>query len=191
MDLKKFNIGLVLLLFLTSTLCFGDSKIKELVDKEEFTQISQLLNSASTIADEANLPDNPKTNELIVVENEYDVKILYEFFDDQWNEIGSKEVAKLLQGDTKSTFHHMFNYKVDAKEFNPYVSDEFKVTTANQEDRSIKVKLLSVDFDEKTINESVSKYMAENEIPSDDIINIQILNIQENKNCTLIISHKY
>ena len=188
--MQKLNTPLVVLFLITSTLCFGDSKIKEFLEKNEVNQISQLIKSASSITDEADLPDNPKTNELVIVENEYDVKILFEFFDEQWNEISDAKIAEILQGDTKSTFHHMFNYKVDAKEFNPYVSDEFKEETPSTNIQSLKVKLLRVDFDEKSINKSISEYTTENEILANDIINIQILNTKNDSVCNIVISYK-
>lgn len=183
--MQILKTGLISILLLMSTLCFGDSKIQGLVKEEKFAQIFKLIKFTPTLSNEEELPDNPKTNDLVIIENEYDVKILYEFFDGQWNEIDGKKIAQILQGDSKSTFHHLFNYKINAKEFNPYVSDNFKVSTETQ---SIKVKLLKVKFDEKAINKKISDFIAKNEISGDDIINIQIL--KEDDTCTVVISYR-
>lgn len=190
----KLNLskGLFALFLLLATFSFGaESRLDALTKTKDFESLKALIKDTKIIETEAELPDNPKDNDLIIMENEYDVKILFEYLNGTWDEKGGKEIAAILN-DQKSTYMHLFNYQVNDKAFNPYVSDKESVKVLDEEKRVV-VKILESKFNDKAINSTIKVYSQKNLITADDIINIQIVNIQTKDSvtsCNLIFIYK-
>lgn len=187
---KSILKGLFALLFITTFSYAATSKIDELVKAENVKELVPLIKNTKIIEDETQLPDYPKENELIIIENEYDIKILFEYVNGEWSEKGGKLVADILN-DQKSTYMHLFNYKVSNKDFNPYVSDKDTLKTTDT-DKKISLKFIESKFNEKAINSNIKLFMQKNLLEADEIINIQIIpNLgTEQTNCKIILTYK-
>lgn len=187
--MTKHNLlkGLFALFILSYTYSFASSsKIDELVETNKIKELVTLIKETKIIGSETDLPDNPKNNELIIIENEYDIKVLFEYVDDTWSEKSGKLIAEIMN-DQKSTYMHLFNYKVSNKDFNPYTSDKESLKTT-ETDRKIEIKFLDSKFNEQAISSTVKVFTQKNLIAPDDIISIQI--IPEQTSCKIILSYK-
>jgi len=183
--------GLLALFLFISTSYAAQSNLDKLVKENNIQELSRLIKNTKVIEDDTQIPDNPKDNDLIIMENEYDVKILFEYLNNEWNEKSGALIADVLN-DQKSTYIHLFNYKVSNKDFNPYVSDKESVKVSN-EDKKVVVKILKSKFNDKAINSTIKVYSQKHLIGAEDVINIQVVNIKENVNeisCNLIFSYK-
>lgn len=194
MKTNQFIKGLFALFLFTATSIFADeSKLDILVKNKNIDEITKLIKNTKIIEDDSLIPDNPKNDDLVIMENEYDVKILFEFFDGSWNEKSGKLIADILN-DQKSTYMHLFNYKVSGKDFNKYISDKDSVKV--YDDGSVKkvvVKILTSKFNDTAINSTLKVYSQTHLVEANDIINIQIVNIQKEEkqtNCNIIFSYK-
>ena len=194
MKTNQFIKGLFALFLFTTTSIFAvESKLDILVKNKNIDEITKLIKNTKIIEDDSLIPDNPKNDDLVIMENEYDVKILFEFFDGSWNEKSGKLIADILN-DQKSTYMHLFNYKVSGKDFNKYISDKDSVKV--YDDGSVKkvvVKILTSKFNDTAINSTLKVYSQTHLVEANDIINIQIVNIQKEEkqtNCNIIFSYK-
>lgn len=179
-------------LFISATLLFANSSnLDNLVKNNDIKTLVKLIKNTKVIDDESLLPDNPKNDDLVIMENEYDVKILFEYLNGEWNEKSGKLIADILN-DQKSTYMHLFNYKVSNKDFNPYVSDKesLKVT---EDAKKVVVKILESKFNDTAINSTIKVYSQKHLVAPDDIINVQITNIktfEDKTNCNIIFVYK-
>ena len=194
MKTNRFIKGLIaLFLFSASTIFAAESNIDKLLQENNIEVLSKLIKETKIIEDEANLPNNPKEHDLIIIENEYDVKVLFEFLNNTWSEKSGKEIANILN-DQKSTYMHLFNYKVSGKDFDKYVSDKDSEKVYDDgTEKKLEVKILSSKFSEKAIKSTIKVYSQTQLIGANDIINIQIVNIREEAgqtNCDIIFSYK-
>lgn len=80
-----------------------------LVEQKDFKTLSNYIDKALVINHESELPNEAKKHDLVIISNEYDVKVMYEFLGEEWVEKGSEEIAQILNGGNKTTFHHLFN----------------------------------------------------------------------------------
>lgn len=192
MKTKTFLKGLLALFLFTTTFCFAaESKIDKLVKEKDFQTLTKLIKETKIVENEMQIPLESKDNDLIIIENEYDVKVLFEYLNGNWNEKTGTEIAAILN-DQKSTYMHLFNYKVNDKAFDPYVSDKESVKVTD-EDKKVYVKILDSKFNDKAINSTIKVFTQKQLIPTDDIINIQIVNIHskgEETNCQIIFTYK-
>ena len=191
MKTNTLGKGLLALFLFISTSYAAQSNLDKLVKENNIQELSRLIKNTKVIEDDTQIPDNPKDNDLIIMENEYDVKILFEYLNNEWNEKSGALIADVLN-DQKSTYIHLFNYKVSNKDFNPYVSDKESVKVSN-EDKKVVVKILKSKFNDKAINSTIKVYSQKHLIGAEDVINIQVVNIKENVNeisCNLIFSYK-
>ena len=180
MELNKYFKRFVFASLLISANAFAFSLVDSLHEKKDFKKLIEHINKATVIEDDNHLPDNPKENQLLIIDNEYDVKILYEYNDDEWNEKGSKEIAQILNGGNKTSFHHLFNFQLDKMDFNAYTSDE----------ALIQIEILKSSYKQDAINRTVQTFIKDKSLESDAIINLQIQNIHK-ESCDIIISYKY
>lgn len=176
-----------LLTFLFTSHLFGVSQIDTLLGEKNFQEIKKIIDNTQLIYDETKLPNNAKMGDFIIIENEYGVKSFFEFYDGQWNDKVDPTIAKILENDSGTTYGNLFNYKVDATEFNPYESDNFKYT---QETTSrVKIKILNSLNNEFEINNILSKFLKNEHIDGNEIINIQIEDLDK-KNSKIIVIYK-
>ena len=189
---SRFLKGLFALFLFISTLSFAaESRIDALVKSKDLQTLSKLIKETKIVENEMQIPDNSKNNDLIIIENEYDVKVLFEYLNGTWDEKGGKEIAEILN-DQKSTYMHLFNYQVSDKAFDPYISDKESVKITDEE-KKVVVKILESKFNDKAINSTIKVYSQKNLIAADDVINIQVVNIKTVGNetsCNLIFSYK-
>ena len=149
--------GLIALFLFFSYLNASSSKIDDLVANKNIQELAKLIKNAKVINNEINLPDYPKENDLIIIENEYDVKVLFEYVNGQWDEKSNKTIADVLN-DQKSTYMHLFNYKVNSKDFDPYVSDKdsLKVTESS---KRVLSKIITSNFNDTAINSIIKTFL--------------------------------
>jgi len=165
----------------------GASKIDTLLKSNDLVTLKKLIDQAVLLYSDAKLPSNPKEHDLIIIDNEYEVKSLFEFYDGQWNDKVDKRIAKLLENDKGTTYGNLFNYKINAKEFDPYTSDNFKHSDTSIS--KVVVKIIDANNSETAINQALSKLMHKEMIDAKDVINLQVTNLDSNP-CKIILSYK-
>lgn len=183
--------GLFALFLFTSFLFANQSRIDTLVKQKDIKTLVKLIKETKVVENEMQIPHDSKDYDLIIIENEYDVKVLFEYLNGTWDEKSGKEIASILN-DQKSTYMHLFNYTVSDKAFDPYVSDKDSVKISDEEKKVI-VKILESKFNDKAINSTIKVFSQKNLIAADDVINIQVVNIQTKNgetNCNLIFTYK-
>lgn len=168
----------------TALICFStvhaDSLVDALLEKQDYKTLGNYIQKATVIDHESELPNNPSNNDLVIIDNEYDVKIMYEYNDGEWNEKGGEHIAQILNGGEKTTFHHLFNFKLEKEDFNEYTSDK----------TNIHIEILKSSYKQDELNRTIKEFITAKGLNSSDIINIQIQNITPTM-CDIIISYKY
>ncbi|KIM09419.1 MAG: hypothetical protein KU28_02055 [Sulfurovum sp. PC08-66] len=165
----------------------GASYIDKLVENNDTIKLKELIAKTQTVEHDTDLPRNPKEHDLIIVENEYEVKTLFEFHDAQWSEKSNPHLAILLGNHQGTTYGNLFNYKVNAKEFDPYTKEDFKYTQETKS--SVKLKILSSSNNEEDINEAIKTIIFQERIDVNAIISIQILQLNVTK-CNIALSYR-
>jgi len=183
---RVFKVLLLSLLLFNLNL-FAFSQIDKLVKDGDIETLKKLIKKTKIIDNEIELPLRVKEHDLIIIDNEYEVKSLFEFHDGRWNDKVYKIVAKLLENDSGTTYGNLFNYKVNAKEFKPYESDDFKY--GSDESKMLIVKIIKSLNNEKSINKNISEFLKENLIDASTILNIQFFDMDKIK-CKIIITYR-
>jgi hypothetical protein len=167
---------------------FSASIVDDLLQRRDVSAIKRVIGAAQVIDDERELPDRPQEGDCIIMENDYDIKLLYEYHDGQWNEKVDPLIAKLLENDRGTTYKNLFNYKLNASAFDPYISDNFKHTSTASQQR-IGIKMLYTDCSEKDMSDRINAYLQTAHIDTNQIINIEISGA-EKKQCRIIVIYK-
>lgn len=189
--MTKFQSKLQVIFFITCIAyseLLGESQIDKLLQNGNLNKLKTLIDNTKIIDNENQLPSSPKENDLIIIDNEYEVKSLFEYHDNQWNDKVNKTIAKLLNNDTGTTYGNLFNYKVNSKDFNPYESDDFKYNT-QEESSKVHIVFINSINKQNNINKKVTSYLQENMIGVNQIINIQITKTDK-PNCQIILIYK-
>lgn len=168
----------------TALLCYttvhASSLIDALLEKQDYKTLGNYIQKATVINHESELPDNASNNDLVIIDNEYDVKIMYEYNDGEWTEKGGEQIAQILNGGEKTTYHHLFNFKLEKEDFNEYTSDK----------SHFHLEILKSSYKQDELNRTIKEFITAKGLKTSDIINIQIQNITQ-KDCDIIISYKY
>lgn len=180
MPLNSFLKRVVFSTLVISSYAFSFSLVDSLLEQKDLKQLNNYIQKAILIENDSQLPDNPKENQLLIVDNEYDVKILYEYYEGEWNEKTGPQIAQLLNGGNKTSFHHLFNFKLEKEDFNAYTSDE----------KLIHIEILKSSYQQDHLNQTIQGFMKQKNLKADDIITMQIQNISQ-KSCDIIIGYKY
>lgn len=146
--------------------------------KEDYKTLSNYISKALVIHHESELPDESNNNDLVIISNEYDVKVMYEYLDGEWLEKGGEQIAQILNGGEKTTFHHLFNFKLDTEEFNNSTSDTGLV----------QVEILKAPYKQSDLNSAIQEFVEKRGVKN--VINIQLQNCAQ-KNCDIVIFYKY
>lgn len=183
---QKIQVGVILTCIFSIAL-FGSSQIDKLLQSNNVNELKTIIQATKVIHSEHNLPSNPKENELIILENDYGIKSLFEYNEGQWNDKVDSTIAKLLQNDKGTTYKNLFNYKVDAAEFNPYESDNFKYNENVKQ--NVKIVFINSVNKSNEINKNLNSFLDENKINTNQIINIQLNNLEQ-QNCQIVLIYK-
>ena len=184
--LKSYTGVLLFITLVFSQTIFASESIDKLLEVKDYQSIKKLINSTKIVDNEMQIPENPQDWDLIILDNEYEVKQLFQFYNGEWHEKVTKELAQLLGNEQGTTYGNLFNYKVNTKEFNPYESDSFKnIEVAT----SVVVKIINSSNSEVQINENLTSFLQKEVIDPNSIINIQIMNINK-PNCKIVITYK-
>lgn len=179
----KFNNSSTLLravftALLMTNLYAANSLVDALVQKEDYKTLSNYISKALVINHESELPNEAKNNDLVIIDNEYDVKIMYEYLDGEWLEKGGERIAQILNGGEKTTYHHLFNFKLDSEEFNSNTKD----------DGLVQVEILKSPYKQANLNSTIQEFINKRGI--NHVINIQLQNCTQ-KYCDVVIFYKY
>lgn len=177
-----------LFIFMITSNLYTKSIVDELIEKKDFQTLQKTIDNTKVLQNENQIPLDSKENDLIVIEDDYGIKILYEFYDGQWQDKSNPTIAKILKNDKGTTFKNLFNYKVDATEFNPYESDTFKYE--EEKKTTIAVKFINSLNKEDNINKNIANFLEEKQIASLQVINIQLLNT-DRSDCTIVVIYRY
>jgi len=169
-------------------LLWGGSQIDQLLENNDTVILKKLIDTTQTIQNAQQFPRGAREGALIIIENEYGVKSFYEFHDGQWNEKEGSLIAGLLGNDSGTTYGNLFNYKVNAKEFNHYESDNFKYKSLDQKSK-ILLKIIPSKYSEEAINNNIAKFMENNRLKAEEIITIQLLQT-DTENCHIVLSYR-
>ncbi|MEA2028411.1 MAG: hypothetical protein U9N49_05500 [Campylobacterota bacterium] len=190
--IKKKMLGAILASMMLTTGLFGFSKIDQLIKKNDIATLKTLIDATKIVDNENLIPREVKEHALIIIDNEYEVKSLFEFHDGQWNDKVNKTISKLLENEHGTTYGNLFNYKVNAKEFNPYESDNFKYSSTTNETSKltqIVVKILDANNTESAINKRLQKFLKQEGMGANAIISVQFLQMDQNP-CKIILSYQ-
>jgi len=188
---KNKIFGAIFASVMLSSGLFGFSKVNQLLEKNDIATLKKLINETKIVDNENLIPREVKEHALIIIDNEYEVKSLFEFHDGQWNDKVNKTISKLLENESGTTYGNLFNYKVNAKEFNPYESDNFKYSSSNDTSKltQIVVKILDANNTESAINQRLQKFLKQEGMGANAIISVQYLQMDKNP-CKIILSYQ-
>lgn len=154
--------------------------LDEMIAKKDGEAITKALKSIEVIYNENNLPDEPKNNDLAIIEDDYHVQLVFEFTDGVWNERTEQILAHILNSKENLGFSHLFGFQLDERDFQQYNSDE----------QNIFVEILISKFNQENLSKSINDFILKKNIKYQDIINIQIKKIDD-KTSQIIIIYKY
>lgn len=154
--------------------------LDEMIASKDIDLISDTLKKIKVVYSENDFPNNPKNNDLAIIEDDYNVQIVFEYKDGVWNERTDEVLAHILNSNEKLGFSHLFGFKLDNREFQQYNSDK----------QNIFVEILKSKSTQKDLTNNINYFLTSKKIKSTNIINIEI-NIIDDKNSKIIIIYKY
>ena len=154
--------------------------LDEMIAKKDGEAITKALKSIKVVYDANDFPDDPKNNDLAIIEDDYNVQLVFEFTDGVWNERTDQILAYILNSKENLGFSHLFGFQLDERDFEQYTSDT----------KNIFVEILISKFNQENLSKSINNFILKKNIKYKDIINIQINKIDD-KTSQIIIIYKY
>lgn len=179
MNFLNFYVKGIVLYFILVVSVYAVT-LDDLIAKKDGEAITKALKSIKVVYNENDFPDNPKNNDLAIIEDDYHVQLVFEFKDGVWNERTEQILAHILNSTEKLGFSHLFGFELDKREFQEYNSDK----------QNIFVEILISKFSQENLSKSINNFILKKNIKYQDIINIQIKKIDD-KTSHIIIIYKY
>ena len=153
--------------------------LDELIKDKDVKAIKNFLKSIKVVYDENDFPNNPKNYDLAIIEDDYNVQLVYEYINGVWNERTDKVLAHILNSKEKLGFSHLFGFKSDNNQFETESLDKTKIF----------VEILISKANKIALSKSINNFILLNKIKQKNIINIQI-QILNSINSKIIIIYK-
>jgi NAD(P)H-flavin reductase len=154
--------------------------LDEIIEQGNISNLTKYIKNVTVYYDANKFPDNPKNNDLAILEDEYNVQIVYEYKDDNWNERTDKILAKILNENGGISFSFLLPTRAEPSDFKAYITDTKRVVVDILISKSNKINLTN----------NINEFMMNKKIKQKDIINIQIEKVDE-KTSRIIIIYKY
>ena len=110
-NIKIFLTCIVLFTYLNAV------SLDELIKNKDTKAIENILKSIKVVYDENHFPKNPKNNDLAIIEDDYNVQLVFEYINGIWNERTDKVLAHILNSKEKLGFGHLFGFKSNDNQF--------------------------------------------------------------------------
>lgn len=176
-NINKKGFSLFFILILTSA---NSLTLDKMIAKKDAEAITKILKSITVVYNENEFPDNPKNNDLAIIEDDYNVQLVFEYIDGIWNERTDKILTHILNSNEKLGFSHLFGFELDQREFQQYTTDK----------QNIFVEIIISKFNQENLSKKINDFIVNRKIKHKDIINIQI-NKVDKKSSKIIIIYKY
>ncbi|MDD3324074.1 MAG: hypothetical protein PHN38_03000 [Sulfurospirillaceae bacterium] len=159
---------------------FGSTPLRELLDKGDEKEVKSLLSKVNVIGEFDPFPPSPKKGDLIKVENDYNVVVLFEHDGENWKEFISPKVASILNLNQGSSFKFMLDNKPKDASFQANVSDKAQV----------RVSIVHTSFKEQDMQDAVNERLKSLGLTPDNLVNVAVYMVT-NEKCILSIFYKY